>query len=65
MGLKFWEMIVLAIIVLLLGPHVLLLGPRRLAGLGEAVGKALRDRDATGSDVPSGRRPGAGQDRGG
>lgn len=53
MGPKFWELvIVLAIIVLLVGPH-------RLAGLGESVGKALREfREATGSDVSSSQRQG-------
>ena len=51
MGPKFWELvIVLTIIVLLVGPH-------RLVGLGESVGKALREfREATGSDVSSGQR---------
>ena len=43
MGPKFWElMIVLAIVVLVVGPH-------RLGGLGESVGKALREfREAIG-----------------
>jgi TatA/E family protein of Tat protein translocase len=56
MGPKFWELvIVLAIIVLLVGPH-------RLVGLGEAVGKSLREfREATGSDVSSGPRQGSRQ----
>ena len=58
MGPKFWElMIVLAIIVLLVGPH-------RLAGLGESVGKALREfREAVGSDVSSGQRQGGRQNK--
>ena len=56
MGPKFWElMIVLAIVVLLFGPH-------RLAGLGESVGKALREfRDAIGPDVSSAQRRGGRQ----
>lgn len=42
MGPKFWEL------VIVLGIIVLLFGPTRLAGLGEAVGKAIREfRDAT------------------
>lgn len=48
MGPKFWELIIL------LGIVVLLFGPNRLAGVGEAVGKAIREfRDATTSDAPS------------
>jgi TatA/E family protein of Tat protein translocase len=48
MGPKFWELIILLAIV------VLLFGPNRLAGVGEAVGKAIREfRDATTSDAPS------------
>jgi sec-independent protein translocase protein TatA len=60
MGPKFWElMIVLAIVVLLFGPH-------RLAGLGECVGKALREfRDAIGSDVSSAHRQGGRQNEDG
>lgn len=50
MGPKFWELIIL------LGIVVLLFGPNRLAGVGEAVGKAIREfRDATTSDAPSTR----------
>lgn len=47
MGPKFWELIiVLAIIILLFGPN-------RLAGLGGAIGKAMRDfRDATKAEEP-------------
>jgi TatA/E family protein of Tat protein translocase len=48
MGPKFWELIILLAIV------VLLFGPNRLAGVGEAVGKAIREfRHATTSDAPS------------
>lgn len=48
MGPKFWELIILLAIV------VLLFGPSRLAGIGEAVGKTIREfRDATTSDAPS------------
>lgn len=48
MGPKFWELIIL------LGIVVLLFGPSRLAGVGEAVGKAIREfRDVTTSDSPS------------
>jgi sec-independent protein translocase protein TatA len=42
MGPKFWELIIVLAIV------ILLFGPSRLAGLGGAVGKAMREfRDAT------------------
>ena len=53
MGPKFWELIVvLGIIVLLFGPH-------RLAGLGEAVGKAIREfREATTTDDRAAQRQG-------
>ena len=48
MGPKFWELTILLAIV------VLLFGPSRLAGFGEAVGKAIREfRNATTSGVPS------------
>ena len=49
MGGKMWELlIVLAIIILLFGPS-------RLAGLGGAVGKAMREfREATKPDEPKG-----------
>jgi TatA/E family protein of Tat protein translocase len=44
MGPKFWELMIV------LGIIVLLFGPTRLAGLGEAVGKAIREfREATSS----------------
>jgi sec-independent protein translocase protein TatA len=42
MGPKFWELIIVLAIV------ILLFGPSRLAGLGGAVGKAMREfREAT------------------
>jgi sec-independent protein translocase protein TatA len=52
MGPKFWElMIVLAIVILLFGPS-------RLAGLGGAVGKAMREfRDATKPEEPKAPTP--------
>jgi len=49
MGPKFWELIIVLAIV------ILLFGPSRLAGLGGAVGKAMREfRDATRPDEPKG-----------
>ncbi|HKX18966.1 MAG TPA: twin-arginine translocase TatA/TatE family subunit [bacterium] len=48
---KFWEMLVVLAIV------ILLFGPNRLAGLGAAVGKAMREfRETTRPDRPE---PGA------
>jgi sec-independent protein translocase protein TatA len=45
MGPKFWELIIVLAIV------ILLFGPSRLAGLGGAVGKAMREfREATKPD---------------
>jgi sec-independent protein translocase protein TatA len=42
MTAKFWELIIVLVIV------ILLFGPSRLAGLGGAVGKAMREfKDAT------------------
>ncbi|HYM69224.1 MAG TPA: twin-arginine translocase TatA/TatE family subunit [bacterium] len=42
MGPKFWELIIVLAII------ILLFGPSRLAGLGGAVGKAMREfKDAT------------------
>jgi len=42
MTAKFWELIIVLVII------ILLFGPSRLAGLGGAVGKAMREfRDAT------------------
>jgi sec-independent protein translocase protein TatA len=47
MGPKFWELIIVLTII------ILLFGPSRLAGLGGAIGKAMREfRDATKSDDP-------------
>jgi sec-independent protein translocase protein TatA len=47
MGPKFWELIIVLAIV------ILLFGPSRLAGLGGAVGKAMREfKDATKPDEP-------------
>jgi sec-independent protein translocase protein TatA len=45
MGPKFWELIIVLAII------ILLFGPSRLAGLGGAVGKAMREfKDATRPD---------------
>jgi len=45
MGPKFWELIIVLAII------ILLFGPSRLAGLGGAVGKAMREfKDATKPD---------------
>jgi len=42
MGPKFWELIIVLAII------ILLFGPSRLAGLGGAIGKAMREfKDAT------------------
>jgi sec-independent protein translocase protein TatA len=47
MGPKFWELIIVLAIV------ILLFGPSRLAGLGGAVGKAMREfKDATKPEEP-------------
>jgi sec-independent protein translocase protein TatA len=47
MGPKFWELIIVLAII------ILLFGPSRLAGLGGAIGKAMRDfRDATKPEEP-------------
>jgi len=52
MGPKFWELIIVLAIV------ILLFGPSRLAGLGGAVGKAMREfRDATKPEEPKGPAP--------
>jgi sec-independent protein translocase protein TatA len=52
MGPKFWELIIVLAIV------ILLFGPSRLAGLGGAVGKAMREfRDATKPEEPKGAAP--------
>jgi sec-independent protein translocase protein TatA len=54
MGPKFWELIIVLAIV------ILLFGPSRLAGLGGAVGKAMREfKDATKHEEP--KAPPAGQ----
>lgn len=59
MNPKFWELLIV------LGIIVLLFGPTRLAGLGEAVGKAIREfRDATSSYASSGGRQADQQDKG-
>ena len=60
MGPKFWELIIVLAII------ILLFGPSRLAGLGGAVGKAMREfKEATKPDeskaqpaAPSTDRPG-------
>lgn len=58
MGPKFWELLIV------LGIIVLLFGPTRLAGLGEAVGKAIREfREATSSYASSGGRQGDQRDK--
>jgi sec-independent protein translocase protein TatA len=58
MGPKFWELIIVLAIV------ILLFGPSRLAGLGGAVGKAMREfKDATKPEEP--KTPPAGQQSGG
>jgi sec-independent protein translocase protein TatA len=47
MGPKFWELIIVLAII------ILLFGPSRLAGLGGAVGKAMREfKDATKPEDP-------------
>lgn len=59
MGPKFWERLII------LGIIIVLIGPDRLAGLGGAVGKAVREfREATRSDAPTDARPrrGAGEE---
>ena len=49
---KMWELIILLVIV------VLLFGPSRLAGLGGAIGKAMRDfREATKPEEPKAPAP--------
>jgi sec-independent protein translocase protein TatA len=49
---KLWELILVLAIV------ILLFGPSRLAGLGGAVGKAMRDfREATKPEPPKGPTP--------
>jgi sec-independent protein translocase protein TatA len=51
MGPKFWELIIVLAII------ILLFGPSRLAGLGGAVGKAMKEfREAT---KPEEARPAA------
>jgi sec-independent protein translocase protein TatA len=52
MSAKVWELIIVLAIV------ILLFGPSRLAGLGGAVGKAMRDfRDATKPEEPKASSP--------
>ncbi len=52
MGPKFWELIIVLAII------ILLFGPSRLAGLGGAVGKAMRDfKDATKPEEPKPTAP--------
>lgn len=52
MGGKMWELIIVLAII------ILLFGPSRLAGLGGAVGKAMREfREATKPDEPKGPAP--------
>jgi sec-independent protein translocase protein TatA len=52
MGPKFWELIIVLAIV------ILLFGPSRLAGLGGAVWKAMREfRDATKPEEAKGPAP--------
>jgi sec-independent protein translocase protein TatA len=52
MGPKFWELIIVLAIV------ILLFGPSRLAGLGGAVGKAMREfREATKPEEPKAPTP--------
>lgn len=55
MGPKFWELIIVLAII------ILLFGPSRLAGLGGAVGKAMREfKEATKPDetkAPSASSP--------
>lgn len=47
MGPKFWELIIILAII------ILIFGPSRLAGLGGAVGKAMREfREATKPEEP-------------
>jgi sec-independent protein translocase protein TatA len=56
MGPKFWELIIVLAII------ILLFGPSRLAGLGGAIGKAMRDfRDATKAEEPKASEKGTGQ----
>ncbi len=58
MGPKFWELIIVLAII------ILLFGPSRLAGLGGAVGKAMREfKDATKPDEskPAGSEKGTGE----
>ena len=48
MTAKFWELIIVLVIV------ILLFGPSRLAGLGGAVGKAMREfKEATKPEDPT------------
>ena len=52
MSAKTWELLIV------LGIVILLFGPSRLAGLGGAVGKAMRDfREATKPEEPKGPAP--------
>lgn len=54
MGPKFWELILVLAIV------VLLFGPQRLAGAGEALGKGIREfREAISSDDAARRQESA------
>jgi sec-independent protein translocase protein TatA len=56
MGPKFWELIIVLAII------ILLFGPSRLAGLGGAVGKAMREfREAT---KPEEHKPAAPSEKG-
>jgi sec-independent protein translocase protein TatA len=58
MGPKFWELIIVLAIV------ILLFGPSRLAGLGGAVGKAMREfKDATKPEEPKAPSSSATADR--
>lgn len=52
MGQKFWELIIVLAII------ILIFGPSRLAGLGGAVGKAMREfREATKPEEPKAATP--------
>ena len=52
MSAKMWELLIV------LGIVILLFGPSRLAGLGGAIGKAMRDfREATKPEEPKGPAP--------
>ncbi len=52
MGPKFWELIIVLAII------ILLFGPSRLAGLGGAVGKAMREfKEATKPEEPKAASP--------